>query len=74
MDSIKSGSIVGARSVRHIRLKAGWLREQLAKTDVYFQHIPGTENPADMFTKPLGESALTKNLKIMRILWIERYK
>ena len=73
VDSIKSGSIIGARSVRHLRLKAGWLRERLATTDVHFEHIAGVDNPADMFTKPLGETALIKNMKIMRVLWTERY-
>jgi len=61
VDSLKSGSIHGARSVRHLDIKIGWLREQLLKPNVKFSHISGEENPADLFTKPLSGPVRAKH-------------
>ena len=60
VDSLKSGSIVGARSVRHLKLKIGWLREEICKPHVKFEHIAGVNNPADLFTKPFSEPEILK--------------
>jgi len=68
VDSIKSGSIKGAKSVRHLRLKVGWLREQLLNDTVVFNHVAGVSNQADLFTKPLKTLLLEKFGKQLNIV------
>ena len=60
VDSLLSGSIIGTRAVRHLRIKVHWLKEIIDDPQVDFSHVPGPENPADLFTKPLTESEITK--------------
>ncbi|KAL7278428.1 hypothetical protein ACG7TL_007425 [Trametes sanguinea] len=40
--------------VRHICVREFWLREVVRAGDISLSRIPGTENVADMLTKPLG--------------------
>ena len=40
---------------RHIDIKAHFLRDTIIRKEIKLQFIPGTENPADAHTKPLGE-------------------
>ena len=46
------GSDLQRRS-RHIDIKVSWLRELLSKQVMSLEHVPGSENPADCFTKCL---------------------
>ncbi len=53
-------SVVTSSTIPHSNLSKRWnalsyhkVREALAGGWVRFEHIPGTENPADIFTKPL---------------------
>lgn len=39
------------RSIRHIQLHDNGVREEVAKGNIYIQHISGSENVADIFTK-----------------------
>ena len=70
VDSLKSGSIIGSRAVRHLKLKSRWLREQLLSNGVTFSHIKGTENPADLFTKNLAEPTIKKYINTMRCMYM----
>ncbi|KAL7280494.1 hypothetical protein ACG7TL_005426 [Trametes sanguinea] len=48
--------------VRHIRVREFWLREVVGAGDISLSRIPGTENIADMLTKPLGPIILRGHL------------
>ncbi|CAE7831413.1 RE1 [Symbiodinium sp. CCMP2592] len=63
-DSTSALSISGGTSswrTRHLRIKAGWLQEQLAQGLLETVHCPGERQPADLLTKPLS-SARTDDL------------
>ena len=49
---------------RHLRIKAGWLQEQIA--DGYFEmsHCPGEMLPADLLTKPLSSARMEHLLRL----------
>jgi hypothetical protein len=70
VDSIKSGSIIGARSVRHLRLNAAWLTEQLKCNNVKFEFVAGAQNPADIFTKPMPPMDLERHLKSISVYYM----
>ena len=53
------------RRSRHIDIKVCWLRELLVKGIVKIQHVKGTGNPADHFTKTLSTA---KALEYMTLL------
>ena len=54
------GSLEAAKSARisdktkHIAVAELFVRQAVAEGWVVLVHVPGTENPADIFTKPLG--------------------
>jgi hypothetical protein len=41
-------------TMKHVHRSYHWLRERVADGDIKVVHVPGTENVADIFTKPLG--------------------
>jgi len=43
---------------KHIELHVHFLRERVQRSEVDITHIPGTDNPADLLTKPLPRSKL----------------
>ena len=48
-------------TTKHIHAKYLWVRSLISAKTVNVQQIPGTENPADIFTKPVGRSVLIKH-------------
>jgi hypothetical protein len=48
------------KSSKHIDITFHWSREQVEMGRLKFQYIPGVENPADVFTKPLPGPAFRK--------------
>jgi hypothetical protein len=54
-------------STKHIHSRYLWVRELIGEKIVDVQHIAGTENPADIFTKPLPRDTLQKHLRTLRI-------
>ena len=44
------------KHTKHIEIHHDFLRERYASGDMDFIHIPGANNPADIFTKALGKS------------------
>ena len=45
---------------RHIDLRAHCIRDSVTRKDMKLRFIPGTENPADAQTKPLGDTKFHK--------------
>ena len=45
---------------RHIDLRAHCIRDSVTRKDIELKFIPGTENPADAQTKPLGDTKFQK--------------
>lgn len=41
-------------TMKHVHRSYNWIRERVAEGDLVVQHVPGAENVADIFTKPLG--------------------
>jgi hypothetical protein len=41
-------------TMKHVNRNYHWIRERVAEGDIKLVHVPGTENVADIFTKPLG--------------------
>lgn len=41
-------------TMKHVNRNYHWIRERVADGDIQLSHVPGTENVADIFTKPLG--------------------
>ena len=39
--------------MKHLELRALWLQQEVNKGLIQIESVPGTENPADLFTKPL---------------------
>jgi hypothetical protein len=48
------------KSSKHIDITFHWSREQVEKGRLIFKYIPGIDNPADVFTKPLPGPAFRK--------------
>ena len=65
-DAAAALGILGRRGhgrIRHIHTNDLWLQDKVAEKCIVLEKIPGTENDADLGTKPLQESA------IQIILW-----
>lgn len=41
-------------TMKHVHRSYHWLRERVEEGDIKVMHVPGAENVADIFTKPLG--------------------
>ena len=37
-----------------------WIRDQVDQRQIAVSHVPGDENPVDIFTEPLGRLKFTK--------------
>lgn len=48
------------RRTKHIDIRYHFIRQTIQDGKVELSYIPGAENPADMFTKNLGETLFTK--------------
>ena len=49
---------------RHLRIKAGWLQEQVAEGYFEISHCPGDIQPADLLTKPLSSARMEHLLQL----------
>jgi len=47
-------------TMKHIHHAYHWIREQVEQRQIAVSHVPGTKNPADIFTKPLGRLKFMK--------------
>jgi Reverse transcriptase (RNA-dependent DNA polymerase)/GAG-pre-integrase domain/gag-polypeptide of LTR copia-type len=41
-------------TMKHVNRNYHWIRERVADGEIHLVHVPGTENVADIFTKPLA--------------------
>ena len=62
--SLLGGSSASWRT-RHLRLRSNWVRERVARKEVFVLHEPGATQRADIGTKPLTK----ERLKILVQLW-----
>jgi hypothetical protein len=46
--------------MKHIHCAYHWIHEQAEQRQIAVTHVPGTENPADIFTKPLSRLKFMK--------------
>jgi hypothetical protein len=46
--------------MKHVNRSYHWIQEKVADREIKVQHVPGTNNPADIFTKPLGHIKFTR--------------
>ena len=42
------------KHTKHIEIHHEFMKERYQNGDIDYEHIPGKDNPADMFTKPLA--------------------
>ena len=56
---IASNPITERRS-KHIDIRYHYIREKVENGTISVQFLPGIDNPADMFTKPLGKIKFSK--------------
>jgi len=47
-------------TMKHVKRSYHWIREKVADGEIKVVHIPGTNNPADIFTKPLSHAKFTR--------------
>ena len=47
-------------TMKHVHRAYHWIRDQVERGQIVVSHIPGDENPADIFTKPLAKPKFTK--------------
>ena len=47
-------------TMKHVHRAYHWIREQVEQQTITVCHVPGDENPADIFTKPLGRVKFVK--------------
>ncbi|KAF5391957.1 hypothetical protein D9757_003238 [Collybiopsis confluens] len=60
----------GHHRVKHIDLRLHYIRELVASKEITVDSIRGTENPADLFTKPLPRDTHYRYLKDLNIIQI----
>jgi hypothetical protein len=53
--------------MKHIDIRAHFIRDCVNKLLIDVHHIPGTDNPADLLTKPLGKLIHNKWLQSLRM-------
>ena len=47
-------------TMKHVHCAYHWIRDLVDQRQITISHVPGNENPADIFTKPLGRLKFTK--------------
>jgi hypothetical protein len=47
-------------TMKHVNRSYHWIREKVTDGEIKVVHIPGADNPADIFTKPLGHVKFTR--------------
>ena len=57
----------GIGKLRHIDTSFLWLQEVNAKRSIKYNKVPGSENPADIGTKCLGQDLMNKHLETLNM-------
>ena len=57
----------GLGKLRHLDVEDLWVQEQVRSKRVHLHKVLGTDNPADIFTKYVDHTILTKALKFMHL-------
>ena len=52
----------GLGKLRHVDTRALWLQQKVRRGEVELRKVKGTENPADLFTKPLSSPTAVEGL------------
>jgi len=47
-------------TMKHVHRAYHWIRDHIAQGHIAVSHVPGNENPAELFTKPLGRVKFSK--------------
>jgi len=47
-------------TMKHVHCAYHWIHKQIEQWMITMSHVPGDENPADIFTKPLGRAKFAK--------------
>ena len=47
-------------TMKHVHCAYHWICDLVDQKQIAISHVPGNENPADIFTKPLGRLKFTK--------------
>ena len=47
-------------TMKHVHRAYHWIRDHVEQGDIVIKHVPGVDNPADIFTKPLGRVKFCK--------------
>ena len=55
----------GLGKVRHLATADLWIQDRLRKKDFTLTKIPGSDNPADMLTKHVDKSIMSKHMKTL---------
>jgi hypothetical protein len=53
--------------MKHIDIRAHYIRDCVNKRSIDVHHIPGVDNPADLLTKPLAKIIHSKWLTRLRL-------
>ena len=53
-------AVAQPQRIKHMDIRYHYIREQVEDEKVTICHIPGEDNPADLFTKPLGRIKVEK--------------
>ena len=67
-DSVAAEGIAtrqGLGAVRHIDTRFLWLQDQIKAGRLEIQHVPGVQNPADVFTKALDMTQMRRHFDRM---------
>ena len=48
------GKSESSKNTKHMEIHLQFMKDRLRMNELDFEHIPGSNNPADMFTKSLG--------------------
>ena len=52
---------------RHISVQYLWIQSNIKNKELSISKVPGSENPADLLTKPLDERTIWKHLECLRL-------
>jgi len=47
-------------TMKHVHCAYHWIHDQVEQKQIAISHVPGNENPVDIFMKPLGKLKFTK--------------
>ena len=54
-------------TMKHVHRAYHWIRDHVERGDISVTHVPGSENLADIFTKPLGRIKFAKFRGMLRL-------